>query len=73
MEGDDNVLAWALMIGASIPVNGIMDISVGYRYIATMDTQLESGLTRASTGEASERFDSEFDSHEGVVTVRYKL
>lgn len=73
VEGEDNILSWALMIGGSIPVNDVMDISVGYRYIKTMDTQLESALIRTTTGEASERLDSEFDSHEGVVTVRYRF
>jgi len=72
MEGEDNVFTWSLMIGGTVPVNDIMDISLGYRYIATVDTELNGGVVQPG-GTTAERFDSEFDSHEGVLALRYKF
>ena len=72
LEGEDNVFTWALMIGGSIPVNETMDLSLGYRYIATTDLELNSGVVRAG-GNTAERLDGEFDSHEGVFAIRYKF
>ena len=73
LEGEDNVFTWALMVGGSIPVTEVMDLSLGYRYIATTDLELNSGVVRPGPTLAAERLDGEFDSHEGVVSIRYKF
>jgi OOP family OmpA-OmpF porin len=73
VDGSDHVFTWGLMVGGSIPVSELMDLSFGYRYIATEDTELQSSIVRPGGTKASERLDSEFDAHEGVVSVRYKF
>ncbi len=73
VDGSDNVFTWALMIGGSVPISEMIDLSVGYRYIATEDLELNSSVLRTGTTRDAERLDGEFDSHEGVVSIRYKF
>lgn len=73
LEGEDNVFTWALMIGGSIPVSESIDLSLGYRYIATEDLNLNSSIIRPGPTNAAERLNGEFDSHEGVFALRYKF
>jgi opacity protein-like surface antigen len=76
IDGDDAVFVWSVMLGGTIPLNDAIDISIGYRYIATTDPEFVSKVvdTGAPGGTIqSTRLDAEFDSHEGVVAVRYKF
>jgi OOP family OmpA-OmpF porin len=73
IDDQDTVFTWALMVGGSVPVSEVMDLSFGYRYIATTDPELNSGIVRPGGVQAAEHLDSEFDAHEGVVSVRYKF
>jgi opacity protein-like surface antigen len=76
IDGSDHVFTWSLMIGGSIPINEMMDLSMGYRYIATEDVDLNSSIVRSAgppVAKAADRLDSEFASHEGVVSIRYKF
>jgi len=74
VDAVDSVFVWALMIGGSVPISEMLDMSVGYRYIATTDPKLSSSVLRAGNiSRDAERLDSEFDSHEGVVSIRYKF
>lgn len=61
----DGVFAWNLMAGATVPVSQAVDLSLGYRYLATQDLRLDArsaGLTR--------RVDSEYDAHQLLFGLR---
>ena len=68
-EGDDSVFTWAVMAGGTIPINDTVEVSIGYRYLATTDSKLTSDVD----GFGSRRLDSEYDTHEGVVALRFKF
>ena len=59
LEGRDSVFTWNVMAGGSYPVNDVLDVSLGYRYIATEDTRINSKVRNLG----SRRLDSEFDAH----------
>lgn len=44
IEGQDSVFAWSLMLGGTYPINESLDLSLGYRYIATTTADINSGL-----------------------------
>jgi opacity protein-like surface antigen len=81
VEGNDSVFAWSLMAGGSYPVNEVMDISLGYRYIATTDPRVNSSLvdraivdpTTGNPKRRARRLDAEYDAHEGVFAVRFNF
>jgi OOP family OmpA-OmpF porin len=81
VEGNDSVFAWSLMAGGSYPVNEVIDVSLGYRYIATTDPEVNSSLvvpaiTDPTTGiplRRARRLDAEYDAHEGVLALRFKF
>ena len=61
----DSVFAWNLMAGASVPVSPSVELSLGYRYLATEDLRLDArsaGLIR--------RVDSEYDAHQLLFGLR---
>ena len=69
IEGRDSVFAWNVMVGGSYPVNDVLDLSLGYRYIATEDTHINSGVRNLG----ARRLDSEFDAHEAVMGLRFNF
>ncbi len=81
IEGADSVFAWSLMVGGSYPVNEVLDISLGYRYIATTDADVNSTITDIGEGvsfptlddpsvSVARRLETEFDAHEVVLGLR---
>ena len=81
IEGDDSVFTWSLMVGGSYPVNEVLDISLGYRYIATTDADVNSTITNIGEGVnppllndpdvvEARRLETEFDAHEVVLGLR---
>jgi OOP family OmpA-OmpF porin len=82
IEGDDSVFTWSLMVGGSYPVNEVLDISLGYRYIATTDADVNSTITNIGEGvslipplddpdtSVARRLEAEYDAHEVVLGVR---
>ena len=81
INGRDSVFAWSLMVGGSYPINEVLDLSLGYRYIATTDPDINSNLTDpapppppilAATS-VSRRLEAEFDAHEIVLALRFNF
>ncbi len=50
VEGNDSVFAWALMIGGFYPISESIDLSLGYRYIATTDADVNSTIRDIGEG-----------------------
>lgn len=75
-ESKDAVFAYSLMAGGSIPINEVLDIQIGYRYIRTTESRIDTGFTDKSNPPPalietrSRRFDYEYDAHEGIVGLR---
>lgn len=68
IDGRDSVFAWSLMVGGSYPINDVLDVSLGYRYIATTDPDLNSSVDLGSR-----RLESEYDAHEAVLALRFSF
>jgi len=77
INGSDSVFAWSLMAGGSYPLNDVLDISLGYRYIATTKPKVNSKLTNPQPDPPAEkvarRLEAEFDAHEVVVGLRFNF
>lgn len=61
----DSVFVWNVMAGASVPISEAVELSLGYRYLASEDLRLEArsaGLPR--------RVESEFDAHQVLAGLR---
>lgn len=69
VEGEDSVFTYSVMAGASYPINEILDLSLGYRYIATTDPTINSSISAVG----ARRLDAEFDSHEIVFGLRFNF
>ena len=74
---EDSVFVWNVMAGASYPVTDVIDISLGYRYIATEDVKHNGRVdfpTVMPTPKTTDaRFDSEYDAHEVTVGIRFNF
>jgi OOP family OmpA-OmpF porin len=77
ISGRDSVFAWSLMAGGSYPVNEVLDLSLGYRYIATTDPKINSSITDPQptppASKRSRRLEAEYDAHEVVVGLRFNF
>jgi opacity protein-like surface antigen len=77
IDGRDSVFAWSLMAGGSYPVNEVLDLSLGYRYIATTDPKINSSITDPQPDppaiKSSRRLEAEYDAHEVVVGLRFNF
>lgn len=67
IDDEDSVFVWNLMAGTTIRYSKVTEISLGYRYVATTDPELNSRIT----GTGPRRLDSEFDAHEVVLGLRF--
>jgi OOP family OmpA-OmpF porin len=86
IEGQDQVFTYSIMAGGTYPINESLDLSLGYRYIATTEADINTNLSDpnpdpnlpdpnnpdqgASRINSSRRLDAEFDSHEIVLGLR---
>lgn len=77
ISGRDSVFAWSLMAGGSYPVNEVLDLSLGYRYIATTKPKINSSITDPQPTppaiKSSRRLEAEYDAHEVVVGLRFNF
>ena len=82
INGRDSVFAWSLMVGGSYPLNEVLDLSLGYRYIATTDPKINSGLSDPPPSpnpddlpvtRVARRLKAEFDAHEVVLGLRFNF
>lgn len=76
VDGEDAVFVWSLMVGGTVPVNDVIDVALGYRYIATTNPKFFADVVTTGTAGgpvASARLHAEFDSHETFVAIRYKF
>ena len=85
INGRDSVFAWSLMVGGSYPINEVLDLSLGYRYIATTDPTINSTITDpapppppppeppGSDPVSARRLEAEFDAHELVLALRFNF
>lgn len=69
VDGEDSVFVWSLMVGGSYPINEILDLSLGYRYIATTDPDLNSNIKDLG----ARRLEGEFDAHEVILGLRFNF
>jgi opacity protein-like surface antigen len=69
IDDDASVFAWNLLAGASFRYSETTEFSLGYRYLATTDPEINSQI--AFTG--PRRLDSEFDAHELVAGLRFNF
>jgi OOP family OmpA-OmpF porin len=74
IEGEDSVFVWSLMLGGSYPINEVLDISLGYRYIATTDGDINARTTSPlPENNGSRRIEAEYDAHEAVLGLRFNF
>jgi OOP family OmpA-OmpF porin len=69
IEGEDSIFVWSLMAGGTYPINEVLDLSLGYRYIATTDPDINSDIG----GLGSTRLEAEFEAHEIVLGLRFNF
>ena len=65
----DSVFVWNVMLGAILPVSDTVDLTAQYRYVATTDPDFKS----LSATNGASRYDSEYDAHEVVWSMRIKF
>ena len=74
IEGDDSVFTWSLMTGGSYPVNDVLDVSLGYRYIGTTKAKINSRTTSPiPENNGSRRLEAEYDAHELMLGLRFNF
>ncbi len=66
IDDDASVFAWNLLAGASFRYSKTTELSLGYRYLATTDPEINSRVAFFGP----RRLDSEFDAHEVVAGLR---
>ena len=81
IEGRDHVFTWSLMIGGTYPLSELVDVSLGYKYIATTDADVNSTVrvlgfvdpndpnNNVPGSAVSRRFETEYDAHEAVLSL----
>lgn len=67
IDDDASVFAWNLLAGASYRYSKTTEFSLGYRYLATTDPEINSRIAFSGP----RRLDSEFDAHEVVAGLRF--
>ncbi len=72
VDGQDSVFAWSLMAGGSYPINEVVDMSLGYRYIATTTADINSSFANLGPSK-SRRIEADFDAHEVVMGLRFNF
>jgi len=76
IDGRDSVFVYSVMAGGSYPVNEMVDLTFGYRYLRTTDSEMKNSLSVPSvtpTARRARRLDYEYDAHEGVVGLRFNF
>lgn len=77
LNGHDSVFVWSLMAGGYYPINDVLDLSLGYRYISTTKPKVKSNLTNPQptppVEKVARRIKAEFDAHEVVLGLRFNF
>lgn len=66
IDDTDSLFVWNVMVGGTMPISEVTELSLGYRYVRTQ----ESSVSGTAAG-LPQRFDYEFDAHEGTVSLRF--
>jgi OOP family OmpA-OmpF porin len=75
-DSSDSVFAYNLLVGGSYPMNEVVDLSLGYRYLGTTDSEVNNSLSNPNvtpTTRRSARMDYEYDAHEVVFGIRFNF
>jgi len=76
IDDTDSVFVWNAMIGGTLPLSKIADLSLGYRYIQTEDIKLSSRIIDTTADPAvstGQRLDYEYDAHEIYLGLRFSF
>ena len=67
LDGLESVFVYNAMVGGRIPITDVVELSLGYRYIATTETD-EARVTILGI---TQNLEAEFDAHEVSAGVRF--
>lgn len=73
VSDSDSAFAYSFMAGGSWPVNDMIELVLGYRYLRLTDMDVKASLANKNvspTESRSRRLDTEYDAHEGTFGVR---
>jgi len=76
VDDTDSVFVWNAMIGGTLPLSEIAELSLGYRYIQTEDIKLSSRIVDTTADPATstgQRLDYEYDAHEIYLGLRFSF
>lgn len=76
LDDTDSVFVWNAMIGGTLPLSEIAELSLGYRYIQTEDIKLSSRIVDTTMDPATstgQRLDYEYDAHEIYLGLRFNF
>jgi opacity protein-like surface antigen len=68
-----SAFAWNLMAGLTLPYSETVDLTGGYRYIATDDFNYQARVVNNGVNLGKLRIQSEYDAHEVTVGIRVKF
>lgn len=70
LNDEASVFAYNAMVGGTLAFTTTTDFMMEYRYVGTTDPKLEGRVNAGGGTFRSQRFESEYDSHELVVGMR---
>ncbi len=68
LSDTDSIFVYNAMLGLSLPVTGTTTVTTGYRYVGAGQITLNGKV-----GTTPQRFDYEYDAHEGYVGLRFSF
>ena len=71
VDDADVVFVYNAMVGASVPLTDVATLNFGYRYIAIAGEKGSGAVIAPST--RTQEVEDEFDSHEGIIGVRFRF
>ncbi|MCP4907371.1 MAG: porin family protein [bacterium] len=78
IDDTDHVIVWNAMVGGTLPLTKVTELSLAYRYIRTEEVSHDSRIGLPSGGATptvttKQQLDSEFDAHEVYLSLRFKF
>jgi opacity protein-like surface antigen len=64
----DSVFVWNVMVGGSLPLSEVTEVTLGYRYVETGDVSLKS-----TAAGLPQQLDYEFSAHEVMFGLRFNF
>jgi len=68
IDDTDSVFVWNAMLGGTLPISEVAELSLGYRYVQTEDIKLKSTI-----GGTGQRVKFEYDAHEVYLGLRFNF